>query len=72
VSGNQVSILGPGGYPKAPYASFAGKPGTTKPVVSVLGPGGYPRPPYGSFAGKSAAMVRDDWICLARRRGRWH
>lgn len=54
-----VSVLGPGGYPKAPYGSFAGKIAATggskvyTQTFSVLGPGGYPRPPYGSFAGKT-------------------
>lgn len=47
-----VSRLGPGGYPRPPYGSFAGKNSSPRPYIepiSVLGPGGYPRPPYGSF-----------------------
>ena len=55
-----VTVLGPGGYSRPPYASFAGKPfssGDHKSFVqnfSVLGPGGYPKELYGSFAGKTA------------------
>lgn len=52
-----VSILGPSGYPKEPYGSFAGKPASAgKGLVSVLGPQGVPRPPYASFAGKVASV----------------
>lgn len=47
-----ISILGPGGYSKEPYGSFAGKVASVR-IVSVLGPQGVPRPPYGSFGGKS-------------------
>jgi hypothetical protein len=39
------SVLGPGGYPKAPYGSYASR--QTIRLVSVLGPQGVPRPPYG-------------------------
>lgn len=48
------TVLGPGGYPRPPYGSFAGKPasGGRSGHFTVLGPGGYSRPPYGSFAGK--------------------
>lgn len=52
-----VSVLGPGGYPKAPYGSYAGKPVPPSVRYSVLGPGGYPRPPYASFAGKTPAAT---------------
>jgi len=54
-----VTVLGPGGYSRPPWGSFAGKPAAstasksyTQPFT-VLGPGGYPRPPWGIFAGKS-------------------
>jgi hypothetical protein len=47
-----VSVLGPGGYPRPPYGSFAGKGRQFTEVFTVLGPQGVPRPPYGSFAGK--------------------
>ena len=55
----KVSVLSPGGYPKAPYGSFTGKPasGGKSGFFSVLGPGGYPRPPYGNFSGKTAGPV---------------
>lgn len=58
-----VTVLGPGGYPRPPYGSFAGKPaaaGDSKSYTqqfSVLGPGGYPRPPYASFSGKQPAKA---------------
>ena len=54
-----VTVLGPGGYPRRPYGSFAGKTAfvALKGLVTVLGPGGYPRPPYASFAGKTPAVV---------------
>ncbi len=70
-----VSVLGPGGYPRAPYGSFAGKPASSGGRVytqtfSVLGPGGYPRPPYASFAGKTPASHKvAEWLIRARRRG---
>ena len=56
------SVLGPGGYSKAPYASFSGKSpsasgGAHSGSFSVLGPGGYPRPLYGSFAGKISGTI---------------
>jgi hypothetical protein len=47
--------LGPGGYPKAPYGSFVGKPGAgskVQPRCSTLGPGGYPKVLYGNFGGR--------------------
>ena len=48
-----ATILGPGGYPKPLYGSFAGKPAAMSGHFTVLGPGGYPEPPYASFAGKT-------------------
>jgi hypothetical protein len=53
----QVSVQGPGGYPKAIYGSFSGKSAAPviKGIVSLLGAGGYSRAPYGSFTGKPAA-----------------
>jgi hypothetical protein len=58
-----VSLLSPGGYPKPPYSSFAGKPATTgdnkvwTQNFSVLGPGGYPKALYGSFGGRVPSPV---------------
>jgi hypothetical protein len=53
-----ITVLGPGGYPKPRYGSFAGRVPSVPRIVSVLGPGGYPRPPYGSFAGKAPSSQR--------------
>lgn len=76
----RYSVLGPGGYPRPPYGSFAGKIAATggskvyTQTFSVLGPGGYPRPPYSSarFATKIPAVTsaHPEWIIRARRRGR--
>lgn len=57
-----VSVLGPGGYSRPPYGSFAGKPTSTSGPkgtgdFTVLGPSGLPRPPYAGFGGKTAAPV---------------
>lgn len=54
-----VSVLGPGGYSRRPYGSFAGKiafvPSRTfVQTITKLGPAGYSRPPYGLFGGKVA------------------
>jgi hypothetical protein len=79
------SVLGPGGYPRPPYGSFAGKiaaiPGRTfTQTFSVLGPGAYPRPPYGSFAGKVASVTPPPVVGIDSggigsgyfSRGQWH
>lgn len=58
-----VTQLGPQGYSKPPYGSFAGKAsskGTGK--FTVLGPGGFSRPPYGSFAGKTHPIIVSELI----------
>jgi hypothetical protein len=48
-----VSVLGPQGVPRPPYAEFGLKVAGKDPgPFSVLGAQGVPRPPYGSFAGK--------------------
>jgi hypothetical protein len=45
------SVLGPGGVPRPPLGSFAGKGSKTfAELYSVLSPGGYPKEPYSSFA----------------------
>lgn len=53
------TVLGPNGFSRPPYGSFAGKPASsgrayTQPFT-VLGPNGYSRPPYASFTGKPAS-----------------
>ena len=66
-----VTVLGPGGYPRPPYASFAGKV-FVKPYTrtfTVLSPGGYPRPPYGDFGQKFPKSTgHGEWLIRARRR----
>lgn len=72
-----VSILGPGGYPRAPYGSFSGKPsaaGGSKVYTrtfSLLGAGGYPRPPYGSFAAKTASTTHTNSGIARLRSAAW-
>lgn len=70
-----TTVLGPGGYSRPPYGSFAGKPPSSGRVYTqqftVLGPNGYSRPPYGSFAGRTPATGHGgEWLIRARRRGR--
>jgi hypothetical protein len=56
------TVLGPHGYSRPPYGSFAGKPTfapsrTYTQTFTVLGPHAYSRPPYASFAAKQAATI---------------
>lgn len=67
------TTLGPGGYPRPPYASFGGKAEGSgagpHPAghVTTLSPGGDPRPPYSSFSGKTAADASGHPIELVMR-----
>lgn len=54
--------LGPGGYSRPPYGSFAGKPQVADSKAfsrnfTVLGLGGYSRPLWASFAGRLPAAI---------------
>jgi hypothetical protein len=57
------SVLGPGGYPRPPYASFAGKPVqiVTKQVGEIGVPGAWGTDPFELGAGRLEWPEYDKW-----------